>query len=153
MVYFQTKNRNLGKFWRALQWKIFVYFIDIWSILQPLDIFYGHLVYFVVILYNFPCVGILYQEKSGSSVHFFVHGTILVGAKQLWVPRKRGKTGKTIYFGPRKCLDFLCTPCTCGLRGIPDIFQQNSKNSSKFFPHKDISESRTLTQTYVRSQS
>jgi hypothetical protein len=34
MVYFQTKNRNLGKLWRALQWKMLV------------SIFYGHLVYF-----------------------------------------------------------------------------------------------------------
>jgi hypothetical protein len=24
MVYFQTKNANLGKFWRALQWKMYV---------------------------------------------------------------------------------------------------------------------------------
>jgi hypothetical protein len=38
MVYFQTKNRNLGQFWRALQWKMFEYFIDIWSILRPFDI-------------------------------------------------------------------------------------------------------------------
>jgi hypothetical protein len=32
---FQTKNPNLGKFWRVLQWKMF----------------YGHLVYFTAILY------------------------------------------------------------------------------------------------------
>jgi hypothetical protein len=43
-----------------------VYFMDIWSILQPIDIFYGHLVYFVVICYIFPHVGILYEEKSGN---------------------------------------------------------------------------------------
>jgi hypothetical protein len=39
MVYIQTKNRNLGKFGRVLQWKLLVYFMDIWSILQPFDIF------------------------------------------------------------------------------------------------------------------
>jgi hypothetical protein len=44
MVCFQTKNPNLGKFWRVLQWKILVYFMDTWSILQSSDIFYGHLV-------------------------------------------------------------------------------------------------------------
>jgi hypothetical protein len=33
MVYFRTKNRNLGKFWRTLQWKMLVYFMDFWSIL------------------------------------------------------------------------------------------------------------------------
>jgi hypothetical protein len=37
-----------------------------WSILLPLEIFYGHLVYFVVIWYIFPRFGILYQEKSGN---------------------------------------------------------------------------------------
>jgi hypothetical protein len=37
-----------------LQWNMFVYFIDIWSIILPFDIFYGHLVYCVVIRYIFP---------------------------------------------------------------------------------------------------
>jgi hypothetical protein len=32
MVYFQTKNPNLGKFWRALEWKLLVYFMVIWNI-------------------------------------------------------------------------------------------------------------------------
>jgi hypothetical protein len=44
MVYFQTKNPNLGNFWRALQFKMFVYFVDIWSTLQPFGIVYGNLV-------------------------------------------------------------------------------------------------------------
>jgi hypothetical protein len=32
MVFFQTKTRNLGKIWMVLQWKMSVYFMDIWSI-------------------------------------------------------------------------------------------------------------------------
>jgi hypothetical protein len=44
MVCFQTKNPNLGKFWRVLQWKMLVYFMDSWSILRSFVIFYGHLV-------------------------------------------------------------------------------------------------------------
>jgi hypothetical protein len=36
------------------------------SILQPLEIFYGHLLYFVVIWYTFPRFGILDEEKSGN---------------------------------------------------------------------------------------
>jgi hypothetical protein len=68
MVYFQTKNWNWGKFLRALKWKVLMYFVDSWSILRPFDIFYGHLVYFVVILYIFPSVGKLYKEKSGNPV-------------------------------------------------------------------------------------
>jgi hypothetical protein len=37
-----------------------------WTIIGPLEIFYGHLVYFVVIWYIFPRFGILDQEKSGN---------------------------------------------------------------------------------------
>jgi hypothetical protein len=79
MVYFQTKNPNLGKFWRVLQWKLLahfcrlVYFTAIWYILWSFDmfppfwyvvpskicIFYGRLV-------CFPHFGMLYQEKSGN---------------------------------------------------------------------------------------
>jgi hypothetical protein len=44
MVYFQTKNPNLGKFWRVLQQKMLTIWMAIWSI-------YGHLVYFLTILY------------------------------------------------------------------------------------------------------
>jgi hypothetical protein len=51
---FSNQKTTLGKFWRFLLWKILVYFMTIWSILWPLEIFYGHLVYFVVIWYIFP---------------------------------------------------------------------------------------------------
>jgi hypothetical protein len=44
--------------------------MTIWSILRPLEIFYGHLVFFVVICYISPRFGILYQEKSGNPAHF-----------------------------------------------------------------------------------
>jgi hypothetical protein len=43
MVYFKTKNRNLGTFWRVLQCKMSVYFMAIWPIIRPFDKFYGHL--------------------------------------------------------------------------------------------------------------
>jgi hypothetical protein len=52
MVCFQTKNPNLGKVWRVLLWKI--YFLTIRSIWRPFEIFYDHLVCFVVIRYIFP---------------------------------------------------------------------------------------------------
>jgi hypothetical protein len=44
MACFQTKNPNLGKFWRVLLRKIFVYFMTIWFI-------YGHWKYFMAIWY------------------------------------------------------------------------------------------------------
>jgi hypothetical protein len=68
MACFQTKNPNLGKFWRVLQYKMFVYFTDIWSILRPFGINCVHSVYFMVIWYIFSRFGIMYQEKSGNSV-------------------------------------------------------------------------------------
>jgi hypothetical protein len=65
MVYFQTKNSNLGKFWRALKWKYWYiyghmeYILTIWYIIWP----FGNL---VVFWYIFPLFGILYPEKSGN---------------------------------------------------------------------------------------
>jgi hypothetical protein len=44
MAYFQTKNPNLGKFFRVLQWKMLQHFKAIWSILLPFGLFYWHLV-------------------------------------------------------------------------------------------------------------
>jgi hypothetical protein len=53
MVYFQTKNPNLGKFWRALEWKPLVYFYENMEYLMTIccnlwqfGIVCGHLVYF-----------------------------------------------------------------------------------------------------------
>jgi hypothetical protein len=39
MVSFQTKNHNLGKIWRALDWKMLSYIMTIWNILLPFGIF------------------------------------------------------------------------------------------------------------------
>jgi hypothetical protein len=44
MVCFQTKNPNLGKFRRALEWKILVYLMVIWNTLRSFGIFYVHFV-------------------------------------------------------------------------------------------------------------
>jgi hypothetical protein len=66
MVYFQTKNPNLGKFWRALDQKMSIYFTAIWNILQTLGIFFDHLEHFLLIWYIFPGFGILHQKNSGN---------------------------------------------------------------------------------------
>jgi hypothetical protein len=58
MACFQTKNPNLGKFWRLLQWKMLVYFMDTGSILRSFGKVCGNLV-------NFSRFGILNGEKSG----------------------------------------------------------------------------------------
>jgi hypothetical protein len=64
MAYFHTKNPNLGKFWRALDWKMFIYFMAIRNIGW---IFYDHLLHFVFMyMVHLFLFGIMYQEKSGS---------------------------------------------------------------------------------------
>jgi hypothetical protein len=47
MVCFQAKNPNLGKFWRALDWKLLMYLMAIWNILHTFRIFCDNLVHFV----------------------------------------------------------------------------------------------------------
>jgi hypothetical protein len=74
MVSFQTKNPNLGKFWKALDWKILINFMAIWDILQT---FYDHLVHLCSVhLVHFSGLGNIYQEKSGNhgidSYQFFM---------------------------------------------------------------------------------
>jgi hypothetical protein len=61
MVSFQTKNPNLGKFWKALDWKMLKYFraiwnifTDIWDILWPFGTFCVHLVHFSRFWYYVP---------------------------------------------------------------------------------------------------
>jgi hypothetical protein len=45
MVYFQTKNLNLGTFWRVLQCKMLVSFMDIWYILRSFGIFWPFVIF------------------------------------------------------------------------------------------------------------
>jgi hypothetical protein len=53
----------LGKFGRALDWKMFIYFMAIWNILRRFRILYRQLVHFVFIWYIFP-VFLLCTEKN-----------------------------------------------------------------------------------------
>jgi hypothetical protein len=68
MVCFQTKNPNLGKFWRALGWKMLIYFMPNGNILQTFGIFYNHWLHFVFTWYIFSGFGIMHQEISGNSL-------------------------------------------------------------------------------------
>jgi hypothetical protein len=56
MVSFQTKNPNLGKFWRTLDMKMLIYFMAIWNILQTFEIFCDNLVHFVLFWYIFTAL-------------------------------------------------------------------------------------------------
>jgi hypothetical protein len=67
MVCFQTKNPDFGKIWRALEWKMLLYFMTIWNILRPFGIIYGLLVQFVVIFTIFCSFLVcLDQDESGN---------------------------------------------------------------------------------------
>jgi hypothetical protein len=63
MVYFQTKNPNLGKFLEGLRMENVGIFYGRMEYLRPLGIFYGNL---VVLWSIFSPFGILCQEKSGN---------------------------------------------------------------------------------------
>jgi hypothetical protein len=54
IVYFQTKTPTLGKFWRALYWKMLMYFMAVWNIWLTFRIFYDNLEHFVFLGYIFP---------------------------------------------------------------------------------------------------
>jgi hypothetical protein len=57
MVWFPTKNPNLGKFWRVLHWKMMVCFMDttvFCYILWTFDTVRGNLVYFSLFWFFVP---------------------------------------------------------------------------------------------------
>jgi hypothetical protein len=62
MVYFQTKNPNLGKF-LALDRKMPIYYMSIWNILRTFWIIYDHWVHFVIIWYIFSVL-VLCTKKN-----------------------------------------------------------------------------------------
>jgi predicted membrane channel-forming protein YqfA (hemolysin III family) len=64
MVYFQTKNINLGKFWRALDWKMSIYFMAIRNVLRTIVKFYDHFVHFVLIFGTFFPVLVSRSNKN-----------------------------------------------------------------------------------------
>jgi hypothetical protein len=75
MASFQTKNPTLGKFWRAFDAKMLIYFRAIWNILRIFGIFYDHLIpTFFVLLVHFSGFGIMYLDKSGNPVASYVIG-------------------------------------------------------------------------------
>jgi hypothetical protein len=63
MVCFQTRQPNLEKNSRASDWKMLIYFMVIWNIVWPFEIFYDHLVHFVFIWYIFS-VWVSYMKKN-----------------------------------------------------------------------------------------
>jgi hypothetical protein len=69
MLYFQTKNPNLDKYWKVMKWKMLV-------LSWPLCLFYSKMVYFMVIWYIFPSFGMLCRDKSGNPGRWFLQSTL-----------------------------------------------------------------------------
>jgi hypothetical protein len=96
MVYFQTKNPNLGKLWRVLKWNMSVYYVAIWSILWSFGVFYRHLVYFMVIWYMLWTFLTFY----GHLVYFSPFWYVVPGKiwqpwfAMLWKERKGAESGQ-----------------------------------------------------------
>jgi hypothetical protein len=115
MVCFQTKHSNLGKFWRALDWKTFIhllpleYFMDIWGILWPFGTFCIHLVHFVFIwyiLYSFGtfCIHLVHfvfiwyiLYSFGTFFRFGYHAPRKIW-QPWWSPNKRAVLRKYVQF-------------------------------------------------------
>jgi hypothetical protein len=122
MVCFQTKNPNMGKYWRVLLWKILVYLMTIWSILRPLEIFYSHLVYFVVSLLFFYPVLVFWIKKNLATLiicntewpQHWRHETICERWRGHWHLRGRCSDHNFLRFLPifvEKLAVFLKTQC------------------------------------------
>jgi hypothetical protein len=73
MVYFQTKNPNLGNFWSALDWKMSVFFIVIWNILRIFGILYGHLVH-LCLFGTFVRVLVSFNKKNLATLPSTIRG-------------------------------------------------------------------------------
>jgi hypothetical protein len=71
MVSFWTKNHNLGKFWRALDCKMLIYFMAIRNIFKTSVIFYDHLCKFVTF---FPVL-VSCTKKNLATLHWSVSAT------------------------------------------------------------------------------
>jgi hypothetical protein len=70
MVYFHTKNPDLDILWRVLKLKMLVYFMTICNNLRPfgIPIYWPFGIVCIYLVYIFPVLVCLDQEKSGSPV-------------------------------------------------------------------------------------
>jgi glycosyltransferase involved in cell wall biosynthesis len=66
---FKPKKPNLGKFLRVLQWKILVYFMDIWSIFRPFRIYFMALWYILSSFGIFSPFWFFVPKQSGNPGH------------------------------------------------------------------------------------
>jgi hypothetical protein len=70
MAYFKSKIPIFGKLWMVLKWKVYVYFMALWSVKRPFGIFYCHRYITGSYRIFFPVlVCCTYEEKSGNTGH------------------------------------------------------------------------------------
>jgi hypothetical protein len=69
MVYFQTKNPSLGKFWRVLPWNELVYFRVFWDVLGSFGMFWGLLGCFGILMGTFSPFWYVLSRKIWQSCY------------------------------------------------------------------------------------
>jgi hypothetical protein len=117
MVCFQTKNPNLGKFWRALDWKMLVYFMAIWKCC-------------VNLVYIFSLVLVYCVKKNLATLFLRVpdHGGIFLqrqGEEGRTADLERGGLGGDVVHGPGHPLVLADGP------GAGDLVEQLSPEEWK----------------------
>jgi hypothetical protein len=118
MVYFQTKNYNLGTFLKVLQWKMRVgmYFLRPFRLfLWSFGIFYSLLVHLVAIWYIFPVL-VCCTEKNLATLNSTSYGAdTLTNCKRFFTPRRNFNKIVSVF-----CCFYLCLALTMDLSEFKD---------------------------------
>jgi hypothetical protein len=93
MFQFHTKKSNLGKFWRALQWKMLVCFMAIWNISRP---FFMTVTTFLVIWFIFDVL-VSFTEKNLTTLFLSKNHCVITYAHTF--PLKLSLAAQSIVFG------------------------------------------------------
>jgi hypothetical protein len=106
MVYFQTKNPNLGKFWTALDWKMLIYLMAIWNILGRFRVIWYILGSFGI----FPPILVFCTMKNLAG-EFDPKRRDLGIENSLFVLTKNGRFRRIKFFLAQKFYNLEC-PCS-----------------------------------------
>jgi uncharacterized Tic20 family protein len=109
MTYFQTKNSNLGKFWRVLQRNMLVHFMALWSTLMPFGIQCGHFLPIVPIYaYIFPFWYVVPRkiwQPCSKEIYWKIQKNKFVSPDQKKISNTQSSVfGITINVGTYKCI-------------------------------------------------
>jgi hypothetical protein len=127
MVCFHTKNPNLGKLWRALDWRMFYIFYGHLEYFWRFGIRYDHFKHFVSIWYIFPILVSCTMKNLAT----------LVGSPP-FIPRNRGVAPRHTFIIQRNDSATLRRCYVATLRRCDAV----GRRSSQVFGHRNVSVSR-----------